>query len=135
MTSERDPKSDVRVLREKNCPAVTVVWRHFVDHRLVHVVQVLHNRVRRHRLKTIARRNVLLHGASATGKRIAMVRLASIAAPVTEKLSSNHVLRMITGNLAGQIVERQPVETCTSALCVDHSEKLLAGEWDVVLIE
>jgi hypothetical protein len=42
---------------------------------------------------------------------------------------------MIVRNRARQIVEFESVETCMSAFRVDHPEKLLAGQRDVVLTE
>ena len=76
-------------------------------HRGMHVGQVSRNAVWRQRKNVIGRGNILLNRVNAAGKRITLVRLAAVAAPVTQEPPVGHVARMIIRNFASQIIELQ----------------------------
>ena len=64
-----------------------------------------------------------------------MVRLASVAAPVTEEIALDHVAGVFVRDLARQLVKLQLTQTSARAFRVNLFEQLLTGRRDVAFAE
>src|SRR5438309_12102624 len=64
-----------------------------------------------------------------------MIGLASITAPMTEKVALDHVARMLLRNLRCQLIQLKLTQTGVRAVRIDLLEQLFPGQRDVVLAE
>ena len=83
-------------------------------------MQVFQHARRCERQDVVRRRSVFLHGVGPTRERIAMIRFASVASPVTEELTFGHIERMIAGNVASQAVKLKLTEACLGAFFINR---------------
>jgi len=74
----------------------------------------------------IGRRNVLLGRVSASGERVAVIRLETIAPPVAGKLVRRHINGMRGRDTRCQLIERQQRHFRHGTFLVDHLEQVLA---------
>src|SRR5262249_15614127 len=90
-SAQRDAKTDMRVLRRKDCLPMSVIGRNLSMHGLMHPDGVSHNFVGRDWRRVIHRAVVFRGGLSAAGESVAVIRLAAIQAPMTEKIVLGHL--------------------------------------------
>src|SRR6266576_4706364 len=64
-----------------------------------------------------------------------MIGLASITAPMTEKVALDHVARMLVRNLRCQLIQLKLTQTGVRAVRIDLLQQLFPGQRDVVLAE
>ena len=76
----------------------------------MHIAQIVEHGRRGYRLNAFRRRTVFLNRRGSAGKTIAVIRLAAITTPMTEKPSGCHVASMLVRDGAGEVVEFQLVQ-------------------------
>ena len=102
---------------------MAVVRRLLVDHRLMHVAQIVEHAVGRDGRNIFCRRTILLHRRRPSGQTVAVIWLAAIGTPVTEKGPCRHVPRVLVCHRTREFVELQrgaAIEALPRASALGH---------------
>src|SRR5436190_13118016 len=95
----------MRVIGIEDSLAMAVFGWNLLQHRFMHVPQIIEHARRRYRFDIAGGGTILLHRRGSAGETVTMKWLPAIRTPVAEKFSRRHVARMIVGDGTREFIE------------------------------